>query len=119
MHASPKDETEISPQKRAGNPQPTWRLVLRSGVHRELADMTEEDQQQEVDRRRACHGQVRDGQLAWRWRFHTLRRGGAMSDGREEREELEKRREQEEREDREDRIDRGDVDPREPERVDS
>jgi hypothetical protein len=49
----------------------------------------------------------------------TLKRGGVMSDGREEREELEKRREQEKRENREDRIDRGDVDEWEPERVDS
>jgi hypothetical protein len=49
----------------------------------------------------------------------TLKRGGVMSDGREEREELERRREQEKREDREDRIDRGDVDEWEPERVDS
>jgi hypothetical protein len=49
----------------------------------------------------------------------NLKLGGVMSDGREEREERQKRREQEKREDREDRIDRGDVDEREPERVDS
>jgi hypothetical protein len=48
-----------------------------------------------------------------------LRRGGVMSDGREEREEREKRREHEEREDRADRIERDAADKWEPERVDS
>ena len=81
--------------------------------------MAEEDQQKGSAGEEPATDKYGTGQLAWRWRFHTLRRGGAMSDGREEREELEKRREQEEREDREDRIDRDEVDPREPERVDS
>ena len=48
-----------------------------------------------------------------------MKRGGGMSDGREEREEREKRRELEEQEDREDRVDRKPVDEWEPERVDS
>ena len=45
-----------------------------------------------------------------------MKRGGAMSDGREERQEREKRIEQEKREDREDRIDRDDPEEWAPER---
>jgi hypothetical protein len=48
-----------------------------------------------------------------------MKRGGGMSDGREEREEREKRREQEERENREDRNNRNHVAEWEQERVDS
>jgi hypothetical protein len=54
--------------------------------------------------------------------FLILKRGGVMSDGREEREEREKREELESWEEREDRVDRdrrNRVDEREPERVDS
>jgi len=54
-----------------------------------------------------------------RARSLTLKRGGVMSDGREEREERARRIEQEKRENREDRVDRGGVDEWEPERVDS
>ncbi len=48
-----------------------------------------------------------------------LKRGGGVSDGREERAQLEKRREQEERENREDRINPDHGPEWEPERVDS
>jgi hypothetical protein len=49
----------------------------------------------------------------------VVKRGGGMSDGREEREEREKRREQQERENREDRINPDHVAEWEQERADT